>query len=1484
MVFSRRSTAAGRPGAAAGLLAGLLLVAPLQGQDAGGEGDLRDPFRTGWMLEDRSGDGVIDALNVRIVVPDDATHSESVAAANLAARLGYETSATALGLIAPEGTLGAVSTPVILIGDRVGLLATAGVDLDDLRIQMAPGEGIIVHLPISGTLPMGGMALIGYDATGLLEVAAWAAGRLPEIWTLDGDDWSEVAEAVAAFVQAPADGSLAEDQITLDRIVVDAGRPGVARARVTVPAGSEEAAAGWVAALRGVEADSADAASATPADSPVPDSAAAEEEAPALSTLQFRHLHRLDVRVVGPATERTVAVRPDEPWETGAGAAWRAGTDASFALPQMYEVGGLFRDTNRDLVPDEIAAYLSVGPGASAPAVGDLATRIGLEAAGLRAPLAVVARQTEAPEELGFPVVIGSEHYQLNRLLEAEKLPGWAPATGAGSVRFVEGAFNGRNGMVVAGPDAAGTDAALGWLSGRAPYLWEHGKGRYRLADAETDARRVLQGRTAPGQAALGLHKLDRWMQRLAEHGAMAGAPLPDRVGDSTSMAAFQGQAGAAPAASAAQSQTAPLPPTRIEVELAVESADEGLEAVAVETVRGHFPDAEIEVATFSTGFGVGDTIYDRTLDFTWEVDDARARLETQLYPNVARGGDATVHLRVSEPPEIRAELEAEIRSELAARGVATMEVTVLSAYKQGYSWLTDDILPRLQQMDFGSGVSSIQIDYHTLEDSDEVRWQTIAANTRWLQELYPVDAVLARDLGIDVDAITFNPVRSPDSIYRVRVMGEQGELLMEESFQPRYVVRPFFDLFPEYEQIRVTTGWLTATVGNQTLIDERIVTDPERFWDELQTEVYGTVIDYVMDIQDGSPSAGNAPYFDEFRIDLRMSEPNHRIGIGEELISSLEALHEDIYFETLTLFDLIGDRYGVGGLSYPGRILPYIDPSGDGQPGSARVTLTGKERGAPELIVRAHAADGTVEFRDYGLGSIALDAPALVGITVADRDRGAVPIDELLLSVEVSDSIDRYDEFRGRTSEAGIDRSFLSVPFMEGVLGQLGRLHQAGLYGDALSWDVVGQTTVMFTVEDDSIFNRRVTLPRSNSPRVTVQPTLMAEGYQYRGESMVQWDTPIPPAENDSILARMNTFPGVDVWYVTDSYLGQPVWVADFLPEDAGLERGYVSQAKLNALKPTLFISGRQHANEVSSTSHILRLAELLVTDSTHRAMLDRVNVVLHPITNPDGARLAVEMQETNPDFMLHAGYLGSLGVDATSGERSDDPIYPESQARRRVRESWLPDAYVNMHGYPSHEWVQYFAGYSAWVRSRRGGQRDWWSPRGWFIPGFGWVEDEDNPDYTTAQFAMLDSVAASIRAEPDVAAMSDEMYARYRKYGVQDRDEFREYFRNGILVYLSLNPSSSIGNGAFSTRTTYFSTTTEAPDETARGDWLDLVSTAGLAHSTALLRYLANGEFEVEREADAFDGVVTRKVFRVRPVLPRTTGDGGDEDPPGN
>jgi hypothetical protein len=61
-----------------------------------------------------------------------------------------------------------------------------------------------------------------------------------------------------------------------------------------------------------------------------------------------------------------------------------------------------------------------------------------------------------------------------------------------------------------------------------------------------------------------------------------------------------------------------------------------------------------------------------------------------------------------------------------------------------------------------------------------------------------------------------------------------------------------------------------------------------------------------------------------------------------------------------------------------------------------------------------------------------------------------------------------------------------------------------------------------------------------------------------------------------------------------------------------------------------------------------------------------------------------------------------------------------------------------------------------------------------------------------------------------------------------------------------------------------------TEAPDETARGDWMKLVANAGLQWDKAILDYLVQGHHEVERKIDPFWNGVTLTMNRPRPPKP--------------
>jgi hypothetical protein len=67
-----------------------------------------------------------------------------------------------------------------------------------------------------------------------------------------------------------------------------------------------------------------------------------------------------------------------------------------------------------------------------------------------------------------------------------------------------------------------------------------------------------------------------------------------------------------------------------------------------------------------------------------------------------------------------------------------------------------------------------------------------------------------------------------------------------------------------------------------------------------------------------------------------------------------------------------------------------------------------------------------------------------------------------------------------------------------------------------------------------------------------------------------------------------------------------------------------------------------------------------------------------------------------------------------------------------------------------------------------------------------------------------------------------------------------------------------------------TYDDGYTEVPDETAYGDFLHLVASAGLAYDHAHLEYMTEGKLNVKRTQRNMPDGVQWKVERKRPIMP--------------
>jgi hypothetical protein len=1395
---------------------------------------LAELFKPGVMLQDRNGDGAIDFVDARFVLPEQPSASELAAAADIAARLGYETSAMDLPIVRlkPDATKALAATkasdatsasvvgsdfsrttgPTIFIGAKS--LARADVTATSLGAAgLRAGDGVVTAFTLAGKPAV---AVIGGDDAGLSDAAVMLAGHLPYVRDQKGPTIDKIGDDVKQFL---AGKDVIPSSAIASAVFVRAG------------AAASDGADRVVVALQ--MANGGDVIKAQAALNQFKATSARDAKRP----LSYAAVRSVQVRMRAPGMGLvTVDLPRAAAPETAAQPPARrpgGGAKENFDLSTFYTGDGALADSDNNLIPDRVDVLLSA-EGDGADGIIDLAARLGLESTGVSLPIATTAKAIATPDSEPVLVLIGRSHPVVEQLIKSKKWEAPALQPGEGLIQIVKKAFGEKSALIVTGGDAAGVNRAVHQLAETFPHIWQRGKDRATLDDVEEDVRRFITGRSPAGQAAMSLYKLDKVAAQLRGKD-LASAHI------------------------------------KVFVEKAADGLSDFVKREAASTITA--PSLTVDVQNLDVQ--KGRVLVNDDFEVPSEVDEFWSKLRTRVVPTLKKRQAVVVQARLSEPPELRHQIEQQARAELIKAGAdeKATSVTVLSAYKQGYSWLFDVVRPALA----GKAIDRITIRFAEIGPPSGWKQQGMFAPTRWLLELYPIDEILAAELKIGLENIRFEmmPIGSP--AYEVVATAPGGAELLRQTFEPSVVERPFFDRFPDYEHVRVTTGGIKADVAGRTAIDERIATDPERFWDHFQSKTLPALYDHVMALGHGKPRAEDAPFFGELTVDLSLSEPEYRLPIDQEQISTMEALHEEIYFNTLHFFDVMGRFTRGAGLAYPGRVIPVMHPKADGKPGRARISVTGFDAARPSVVVEYVERSGRTGEAHLDIPKIAVDRPQTLAATVrADRDG----IDRLDLRVKVDTEKDEREALIKRTADDRVDRTMMSAEQVSAVVANLNRLRGAGLYRDALAYHDLGAVRVTIGWEHETKSGTEIvaTLDPNGTPAPLPDiRTYGARAFKASGTPLVQWDSPIPPPEAYEILAKMSTFKEANVYKVGQSYLGKDVWAMDLMPPVAA---SHWSHAKQTTMKPTIVYSARQHANEVSSTSHVLRMAELLLTDPAYREKLNKVNVVIHPITNADGAQLAYDLQKINPTYMLHAGYLGSLGVDVTTAQWDADPLYPESGIRPKIWRTWLPDIFLNPHGYPSHEWVQMFSEYAAWVRTRSVETRDYWTMRGWWMPGFGWLDDARYPRHKDEQMKLLNMITEYAKAAPGTVALNARAYDRYKRYSFDfDQKNFKLDFTNGVLIYKSVkgaraNPQSQ----DFMTRqpnVTIWDGVTEAPDETARGDWLKLVANAGLQWDKAILEYLVQGRHEVERKVDTFWNGVSLSMNRPRPPKPAKSDD---------
>ena len=487
-------------------------------------------------------------------------------------------------------------------------------------------------------------------------------------------------------------------------------------------------------------------------------------------------------------------------------------------------------------------------------------------------------------------------------------------------------------------------------------------------------------------------------------------------------------------------------------------------------------------------------------------------------------------------------------------------------------------------------------------------------------------------------------------------------------------------DEYPQMGKVHPATGYVKAEIDGQEVFYQTVRTDMEEIWDVYQKEVLPDCRRYIEEKTGGKISADLQPFFHELRLDVTASEPDYATGSREDLISSLDALHEDMYFVGSDYFKNYGVKKADVMLDAPGLILPVIHEK-EGRP-VFKVTLT-----EPLKEEACIVKDGKT--------------------VLLQRKREEADAWIRAISWE-------NDNFTFHIRTNGVQSN---------VLHTYSTLWSKGVLAECES--VAAGTKLLFESEQGEIQYAALTPEREEKPK-----TKRIEEIDLHEHELIGYDT------YREIIEELKQVPGIEVFRTAVSYTGRELYAVWIKPE----YEGYLSMTKRISRIPGEMINARHHANEVSSTNAAFILIKKLLTEDVYKDLPDKLNLVIVPMENVDGAAIHYELQKEHPTWKFHVARFNSLGKEFYYEHFQQDTIHSEAMGLTRIYDRYVPDMIVDNHGVPSHEWEQQFSGYTS--PSYKG----FWLPRSLLYGYFWYVTNPEYKDNYPVNKVMEDVIADKI------------------------------------------------------------------------------------------------------------------------------------------
>lgn len=323
-----------------------------------------------------------------------------------------------------------------------------------------------------------------------------------------------------------------------------------------------------------------------------------------------------------------------------------------------------------------------------------------------------------------------------------------------------------------------------------------------------------------------------------------------------------------------------------------------------------------------------------RSYPITSEKEEVIRILKRELKKVSSEEKSLNIEIIITRPEKERKRFAVELRRLFENLGDPQRKIhlTVLNGYKPGLSWMREVVLGEIAK----KKADRIEIAFKPFREKG------LEEPVRWLQEIYPIDEIFARKLGIAKERIEFKKVPGMKEVYRVRAW-RRGNRVYEAQFSPRWRRMNYLIPFPRLGKVHPCMGWINVKKDGKEMIDQEVRSGYGQIWEIYQREILPLIQKEVDHLSSRMKFSSGYPVFEEVRFDIHFNYPMEELGVDEERISPLEALHEDLYFVTLDFFDNYLKRKGMSKPS-AGRILPVIHPDYQEEKGRLEFTLLHRE------------------------------------------------------------------------------------------------------------------------------------------------------------------------------------------------------------------------------------------------------------------------------------------------------------------------------------------------------------------------------------------------------------------------------------------------------------------------------------------------------------------------------------------------------------